>query len=491
MSERRLEPQDEVSEAQEFLRALGAEVAAALSPPDEVERRLRQITGARSPRDTQSAAGRTRTQSAVEQVRRIVRHLLALRVPRRALRPLTRRTSTYLALVIATGTPVLGFAAARAISHPGALAAHGATAVGLLAALIVVGEWRPILARHENDGAATGLAFDLALLALAGWPAAILAQAAAVVVCGLLWRHAWWRTAFNIAQHTLSLAAGTTAMALTGLRPPTADTSLVWRVFLAVAAAGVVYSIVNHLLVLSAIALSRDVPLRVLARREAPHQTRAAGAVVALSPVVLVLAVRAVWLLPVLFLVVQIVHGNALAGREREWEANHDTVTDVPNLKFLRLLGERALVDADRSDRAVALVLLDIENLKEVNDTLGRLAGDELLRAAATRMVCAMQPQHCVARLDGGEFAVLLAGVRHRAAAQLAAQCLLDSLVGPVLVHGVALDLHVSVGLALYPNDADAFEGMLQRADLARRLSQSTVRHRPETSAPRTSDAPS
>jgi diguanylate cyclase (GGDEF)-like protein len=488
VSGRRLEPHDEVSQAQEFLRTVGAEVAAALSPPDEVERRLQQITSARHSRDGQGPAGRTR--SVVDRVRRVARHLLALRVPRRALRPLNRRICTYLCLVIAVGTPVLGYALVRAISTPGALAAHGAVAVGLLAALIVVGEWRPFLARHENDGAAVSLAFDLALLALAGWPAAILAQAAAVVVCGLLWRHAWWRIVFNVAQHTLCLAAGAGAMALAGLHPPTVDASMGWRVFLPVAAAGVVYSVVNHLLVLNAIALQRDVPMRVLARREVPHQARVCAAVVALAPVVLVLAVHALWLLPVLFLVVQIVHGNALAGREREWEANHDTVTDVPNLKFLRLLGEQALVDADRSDRAVALVLLDIENLKEVNDTLGRLAGDELLRAAATRMVCAAQPQDCVARLDGGEFAVLLPGVRHRDAAQQAAQCLLDALTGPVLVHGVALDLHVSLGIALYPDDADAFEGMLQRADLARRLSQPPVQHPPDTSTPRTADTP-
>jgi diguanylate cyclase (GGDEF)-like protein len=419
---------------------------------------------------------------------RIARHALAMRVPRRALRPPAGHLYAYIALVISAGVPVVGYTVVRAVSDPGALAAHGAAATVAMAALIVVGECRPILRRHENDGASTAVAFSIALLAMASWPAAVLAQATAVVVFGLLWRHTWWRTAFNLAQHTLSLAVGAAAMNLAYHRPPT-GTSLDGHLVLAMTTAGGAYMVANHLLVWTALAQVRDIPLWVLIRRESPNQARAAGAMVALAPAVLVLAVHSVWLLPVLFLVVQIVHGNALAGREREWEANHDTVTELPNLKFLRLLGEQALVDADRSDRAVGLVLLDVENLKEVNDTLGRLAGDTLLCAAATRMVRGAQTEDLVARLDGGEFAVLLPGLRGRTAATRAAQCLLDALTGPVPVHGVTLDLAVSVGLALYPDDAETFEGMLQRADLARRLNQSP-RSRPGDRKPRAVDAP-
>jgi diguanylate cyclase (GGDEF)-like protein len=489
VSDRQPDLDGEVREAQDYLRALGADLAAAFSPASEVERRLRQVTDARWPGDARDSAGRMRTRSALGRIQRIARHLLALRVPRRALRPMTRRTYTYIALVIAAGMPLLGYAMARAISDPGALVVHGAAAVALLAALIVVGDLRPILARHENDGATTALALSLALLTLAGWPAAVLAQSLAVVVHGLLRRHVWWRIAFNLAQYPLCLAAGGAAVNLTHLHPAV-GTSPNWRMALAVATAGVVYVVANHLLVWVAIAQSRDVPLWVLVRREAPHQIRAAGAMVALAPVVLVLAQHSVWLLPVLFLVVKIVHGNALAGREREWEATHDPVTELPNLKFLRLLAEQSLVDADRCERAVGLVLLDIENLKQVNDTLGRLAGDELLREAATRLVRAVQPEDSVARLDGGEFAVLLPGVRGRSAAGQAVQGLLDALTGQVLVHGVSLDLNLSVGLALYPDDADAFEGMLQRADLARRLDQSPEQRRPHPREPQTADTP-
>ncbi len=385
-------------------------------------------------------------------------------------RPLAFRA--YLAVINVAGACVIGYAAARVARDFGVGHLRGSGAAWLLGFLVVVGEMRPVLSRHEHDGSSTAVAFSLALLSLSGWHAAVLAQAGAVVVAGVVNQHSWWRTAFNVTQYCVALALGGLVFGLFFRYPIEFGSVLGWHRALALVVAGVVYAMANHLFVWTALSLSRGVPLRDLIHREGPHQVRATGAMVVLAPLVGSVALSDPWLLPLFVPVLLIVHGNAEAGREREWESNHDELTELPNRKLLRQHGEQALAEAARTGRHVGLLLLDLDRFKEVNDTLGHLTGDRLLRVVASRLGGAVGPADTVARLGGDEFAVLLPNVADEGEALEMAQRLADTFADPFPLHGITLDLEVSVGVALYPDHAEEFEQLLQRADVAMYLAK-------------------
>jgi diguanylate cyclase (GGDEF)-like protein len=385
-------------------------------------------------------------------------------------RPLAFRV--YLAVVNVLGASVLGYAAARVIKDIDTGHLRGSGAAWLLGLLVVIGELRPVLVRHENDGSTTAVAFSLALLGLSGWHTAVIAQAGAVIVCGVINQHTWWRTTFNVTQYAVSLGLGGLVYGSFFREPFELGGALGWHRSLALLVAGFVYAAANHLFVWTALSLSRGVPLLDLIRREAPHQVKATGAMVVLAPLAASVALSDPGLLPFFVPVLLIVHGNAEVGREREWESNHDELTELPNRKLLRQQAEQALVDAARTGRHVGLLLLDLDRFKEVNDTLGHLTGDQLLRVVATRLVCAVGPEDTVARLGGDEFAVLLPNVTDEHEAVEVAQKLADTFSDSFPLHGITLDLEVSIGVALYPDHAEDFESLLQRADVAMYLAK-------------------
>jgi diguanylate cyclase (GGDEF)-like protein len=127
---------------------------------------------------------------------------------------------------------------------------------------------------------------------------------------------------------------------------------------------------------------------------------------------------------------------------------------------------EQALVAARRERHPLALLLLDLDSFKEVNDTFGHAAGDRLLQQVAARLQDALPPSDTVARLGGDEFAVLRPG-EDVAGATLAMQKLLAALEAPVVVEGQALPSQASIGLALFPEHGDDAQTLLRHADVA------------------------
>ncbi len=150
---------------------------------------------------------------------------------------------------------------------------------------------------------------------------------------------------------------------------------------------------------------------------------------------------------------------------EREHEATHDPLTGLGN----RLaLGLRAAELSRAAEAHAALVLLDLDGFKAVNDTLGHQAGDELLVQVARTLETLVRPDDLVARLGGDEFALLLGGRQSRETALRTAQQVVDGLAQRGFsVDGVLLDVHASAGVALLPEDADDVAGLLMRADVA------------------------
>ncbi len=147
--------------------------------------------------------------------------------------------------------------------------------------------------------------------------------------------------------------------------------------------------------------------------------------------------------------------------------AEHDSLTDLPNRRLLVTLLDAALRSAQRSRCKVALLFLDLDRFKAINDILGHEAGDVLLKAVATRLSARLRRSDVVARLGGDEFTVLLGELSRAEQAGDVAKEILEIFHPPFQMAGQTLYVTTSIGISLYPDDSDTAEGLLRRADLA------------------------
>jgi len=146
-------------------------------------------------------------------------------------------------------------------------------------------------------------------------------------------------------------------------------------------------------------------------------------------------------------------------------QATHDSLTGLPNRALFRLQTARAVQLAERSGEQVAIVLIDLDRFKDVNDTLGHHYGDVLLAQVARRFNETVRVGDGVARLGGDEFAVLL-GATDAAGAVVAARRLTAALAEPFTVRGISLDVEASIGIALVEAGSDV-ETAMRHADVA------------------------
>jgi len=150
------------------------------------------------------------------------------------------------------------------------------------------------------------------------------------------------------------------------------------------------------------------------------------------------------------------------------YQAEHDSLTGLANRSVLQTVLRRLSNSGYRraADDA-ALLMLDLDRFKEVNDTLGHAAGDELLRIVAQRLIEQVGDGDLVARLGGDEFAILLSGKLATNRAVQVARKITAALEAPALVEGIGLTVHASIGIALAPDHGTDPETLLRRADIA------------------------
>jgi diguanylate cyclase (GGDEF)-like protein len=146
--------------------------------------------------------------------------------------------------------------------------------------------------------------------------------------------------------------------------------------------------------------------------------------------------------------------------------AHHDALTGLPNRNLFRERAEQAVADLGRG-KGSAVLCLDLDRLKAVNDTLGHGAGDQLLRAVAGRLTACARDTDTVARLGGDEFAVVQAGVDDPEDAELLAERILQALAQPYDLDGHRVVVGASLGIALAPRDGAQGERLLRCADTA------------------------
>jgi diguanylate cyclase (GGDEF)-like protein/PAS domain S-box-containing protein len=153
------------------------------------------------------------------------------------------------------------------------------------------------------------------------------------------------------------------------------------------------------------------------------------------------------------------------AEEQIEYQAYHDSLTGLPNRLLFRDRLTIALAHAKRLETTVAVMFLDLDRFKFVNDTLGHSLGDELLRVISTRLRLVLREGDTIARMGGDEFTVLLGDMRDGNVAATIAQKLLDTVAEPVRLEGHELYVTTSIGIALFPNDGETAEALLKNAD--------------------------
>jgi diguanylate cyclase (GGDEF)-like protein/PAS domain S-box-containing protein len=170
---------------------------------------------------------------------------------------------------------------------------------------------------------------------------------------------------------------------------------------------------------------------------------------------------------------------NRRESTELIWhQANFDELTGLPNRHMFMDRLRQEIKKADRGGAFLALVFLDLDHFKEVNDQLGHATGDALLVEAARRIGACVRSSDTLARLGGDEFTVILAGIDHAGSVERIAQALVASLARPFELNGEKVFISASVGIALYPPDAGNVGELLARADQAMYASKKAGRNR-------------
>ncbi len=164
------------------------------------------------------------------------------------------------------------------------------------------------------------------------------------------------------------------------------------------------------------------------------------------------------------------VTSRALATNRRlaaklEQEATHDALTHLPNRRMFLKWIDRALADAGRNQFSTALYFIDLDGFKAVNDRLGHDAGDEVLRAVATRFQTLLRESDLLVRLGGDEFAVAVTHANDNASLSVLAGRMIASLDAPIPIGPEEAKVGASIGIAVFPRDANNSDELLKAAD--------------------------
>jgi len=149
------------------------------------------------------------------------------------------------------------------------------------------------------------------------------------------------------------------------------------------------------------------------------------------------------------------------------YHAYHDILTDLPNRMLFKDRLDLAIMQARRKETELAVMFIDLDRFKLVNDTLGHFRGDELLQQVATRLKAALRQGDTLARLGGDEFTIFLPELLNRNDAHVVAQKALECLQTPFTLAGSEVHISASIGIAVYPGDGETIDELLCHADMA------------------------
>ena len=232
-------------------------------------------------------------------------------------------------------------------------------------------------------------------------------------------------------------------------------------------AAGITFALVNDSFVAVVVAISTGQSVRAMLRDDLTFKIETSGVLVGLGPLAVVVVQISGWLLPLLALPVLAVRRSALLAVQRERQAFRDPLTGLANRELFRTRTDRALAASAHSGAAVAVLMIDLDHFKDINDTLGHHMGDQLLLEIANRLEGAGIDGATVARLGGDEFAVLLPEVSDSAEVCALAEQVLERLSAPLELMATRLLVHASIGVAISTDPGCDVHGLMKHADIA------------------------
>ena len=311
---------------------------------------------------------------------------------------------------------------------------------------------------------AVSTAFAFAVLLCVGPLPACAVYAASSAIADLSARTALIKVIFNGAQYILSLAGAGAVLMLLGADPPVA---LRAGAVAAILLAALACFVINHVLAGAGAALLAGLPVMPYLVDDVAFHALTAGCLLALAPGVVASSAASVTLIPLAFVpVLAIYFGGRQAGTNAH-RAFHDGLTGLPNRWRLIEHVRTALKSAHHAHTRLAVMIIDLDDFKSINDTLGHQFGDRVLQLVAPRLAQALGPRGLLARLGGDEFAAVLEGVRDGDEAVRHAEQLLVALQHPCEVDSLLLHVTGSVGVAMYPEHGQTVDVLLRHADVA------------------------
>jgi len=334
----------------------------------------------------------------------------------------------------------------------------------VLSSFVLAGEMLPIPVPRRRGLARVTIsaAFAFAILLRFGPGLAALVYVASTVIADASARVSPLKILFNAAQYLLAIVAAAAVLTLADSLPIGAITGSELPIVLVAAAA---FFATNHVLACVAGALLARVPISGYLRDDLAFQAWTAGCVLAFAPALLASADASVALVPVCFVPMLAVYFGGREAALSSHRAHHDALTGLPNRSSMSETLQEALDAVDREHRPLAVMLLDLDDFKSINDTLGHERGDLTLQRVARRLCQAVGDSAVLARIGGDEFAVLVEGRREEAEA--VAQRLLAALDEPLEVDSVALHICASVGIACFPQHGRTAPELIRHADVA------------------------
>ncbi|MGW0817763.1 putative bifunctional diguanylate cyclase/phosphodiesterase [Streptomyces viridiviolaceus] len=374
------------------------------------------------------------------------------------------------AAIVAAAGFVLGAGFYRAFTGGHALFPSGTVGWSLAVLTgVVVGHLVMLGRSRWWGGTGSGAALTLAVLLLYGWVPAGMVSLTVVVLVGVARRGHWRQGILHGAVDILGIAAGALLLGVCGSVPSVEEPwdPNTWTVY---AVPKVVLVAVAYLAVTRALLWYLHTPragLPTVARTALVRQGLVAVALLGIAPLICVVAVARPLLLPLFSIPLIALDSTLWIARARAEEQLRDPLTGLPNRQWLLERTWTALDDAERIGVRAALMLIDLDRFRSVNDTLGHLAGDRLLLQTADRLRQALPRGAEAARLGGDEFAVLLPVADSTTSATRVARQLVAALSSPLDLDGLTLVLEASAGVAVFPDHALDAEGLLRRADVA------------------------
>ena len=373
----------------------------------------------------------------------------------------------------------LGVALAAYVAGPWTVGGSDLMAFGLLTFLATISQLFMVDAPNRQSYHATP-AFLLAGAYLLDPVLLVPMVVMALIPEWIKYRYPWYIQTFNIATYLLNVLAAWAALHLVAPGGLSAE----WRPAAGVLAAGPVFAILNHLMVAMVLKLARGIPIREsgLFGRESIETDLALLAVGA--------GMATFWAVEPMLIILQVIplvlFFRALRVPKLQEEAHHDAKTGLLSARrFMELLDEEA-DKSIRSGKSLAVLMCDLDLFRNVNNTYGHLAGDEVLQAVAKLLKRTVRGEDLVGRFGGEEFVVLLRNA-DRASAAIAGERIRQEVRDAAFTVSASADtlkLTISVGVASFPEAVHDARNLLHDADLAVYRSKLSGRNRVTIAAP-------